>query len=266
MPKFNMSEEDAKILVNYFGAVDRLSNPRLGLDYPYFAIGQREPGYLEQQTELYVHKLSKEDLKKREEQLKPIWEKELPTQESDLKAQIETTKKDSEKAKAEEDKATGDDKKQKAAAREKLEARQKNLEKELEDLKKLVTQPREWEHDKVYATDGYRLIVNNKLCLSCHLVGGQGKDPKGPRLDGVANRLRPEWVGMWIANPTRMLIYRVGNPAMPQNFPKGTDDGKEYFAGDARDRVLGSRDILTLYPKVANMPENRNYRAPEGAK
>jgi cytochrome c2 len=41
MPRFNMSEEEARALVNFFAAVDKLNNPRENLDYPYFNIPQR---------------------------------------------------------------------------------------------------------------------------------------------------------------------------------------------------------------------------------
>src|SRR5207302_8307111 len=35
MPRFNMSDEEAMDLVNYFAAVDRINNPGIGLTYPY---------------------------------------------------------------------------------------------------------------------------------------------------------------------------------------------------------------------------------------
>src|SRR5262249_10364748 len=34
MPRFNMSDDDARTLVNYFAAVDRRHNPGIGLEYP----------------------------------------------------------------------------------------------------------------------------------------------------------------------------------------------------------------------------------------
>ena len=54
MPKFNLSEQDATDLVNYFAATDRMANPASGLNYPYQAIPQRDEDYWKRRTGQYV--------------------------------------------------------------------------------------------------------------------------------------------------------------------------------------------------------------------
>src|SRR5262249_14072544 len=54
MPKFNLSDDDAAALVNYFAAADRLSNPALGVQFPYFAIKERDESYLLNQNKAYL--------------------------------------------------------------------------------------------------------------------------------------------------------------------------------------------------------------------
>ncbi len=62
MPKFNMSDEDAMTLVNYFAASDRLSNPGGGLDYPYLHVPQRSDSFWREETAEYVERLKKDKL------------------------------------------------------------------------------------------------------------------------------------------------------------------------------------------------------------
>ena len=62
MPRFNMSDEEAKTLVNYFAAIDKLNNVRENLEYPYFKIPQRgslEDEYWRQKTSEYLARLEK---------------------------------------------------------------------------------------------------------------------------------------------------------------------------------------------------------------
>src|SRR5205085_1037576 len=46
MPRFNMSSDDAQALVNYFAATSKVTNPGIGLTYPYLAVPEREDAYL----------------------------------------------------------------------------------------------------------------------------------------------------------------------------------------------------------------------------
>jgi mono/diheme cytochrome c family protein len=53
MPKFNMSPEEARAIVNYFAAVPKLTNPGAGVTAPYVFIEQREPEYWRRTTAGY---------------------------------------------------------------------------------------------------------------------------------------------------------------------------------------------------------------------
>jgi hypothetical protein len=253
MPRFNMSEDEAMALANYFAAVDRLANPRLGLDYPYFPFPQREQGFLQEKSAEYTRKLGKEDLAKRADRMKEMWKELLPQHEKEFEAKIAAARKAVDDAKKPDEKTQA-------------EKRLKDLQAELEGWKKLEAQPKSWKKDRVYATDAFRLLVNNDLCLACHQVGSHGNKPIGPRLDMVSDRLRPEWTKMWLASPQRMMVYPHGAHPMPQNFPNGEIKLQDVFKGSPLDQVTGIRDVLMLYPKVADMPEDRRYNPPQGAK
>ncbi len=73
--------------------------------------------------------------------------------------------------------------------------------------------------------------------------------PQGPNLALTAERLRPEWVREWIANPDRLFGYK---PAMPQNFPNDSLDYQNVFVGKTLDQVTAVRDVLMDLPRVAD--------------
>jgi hypothetical protein len=85
--------------------------------------------------------------------------------------------------------------------------------------------------------------------------------PQGPNLDLTADRLRPDWVKQWLANPARLFAY---NPNMPQNFPGGSLDYQDTFVGSPLEQVTALRDVLMDLSRVADMPGNRS-RAPVAA-
>jgi cbb3-type cytochrome oxidase cytochrome c subunit len=53
MPKFNLSKEEARALVDYFAAVARRQNPGAALSHPYTAIDQRGEAYWKQRAVAY---------------------------------------------------------------------------------------------------------------------------------------------------------------------------------------------------------------------
>ena len=102
--------------------------------------------------------------------------------------------------------------------------------------------------DSSYLAESWKLL-NANVCIGCHSVGGKpfqgGGDPMkvthGPDLHRVYDRLRPEWLTVWLAKPqfitpyTQMLIPKA-EPSL--------------FAGDA-DRAVQTealRDALLNYP------------------
>src|SRR5262249_39249067 len=60
MPRFNMSEDEARTLVNYFAALERMGNPGIGLTYPYLAVPQREDEFWARQSAEYVARLKQD--------------------------------------------------------------------------------------------------------------------------------------------------------------------------------------------------------------
>jgi mono/diheme cytochrome c family protein len=76
MPRFNMSEDEAQAIVNYFAASDRLSNPGSGLTYPYAAIPQRDERYWHDQNQRYLAQFKDraKGLEERAKELQPFWE------------------------------------------------------------------------------------------------------------------------------------------------------------------------------------------------
>ena len=145
------------------------------------------------------------------------------------------------------------------------------LEKELKELKAGVESKSlqgallgEWASSGVYATDAYRMVAGSP-CLSCHQVPSISPNPsKYPSLSLAAERLRPDWAQRWIASPQRLLIYAEGPNPMPNQFKRSEPWWKNEFAGDGLEAATGIRDFILDYPRLANMPANRYYRAAPG--
>jgi mono/diheme cytochrome c family protein len=62
MPKFNMSDDEAKELVNYFAGVDRLRNPGTGLTAPYLTIEQHDDKFWSDRNRDYAARMGKAKL------------------------------------------------------------------------------------------------------------------------------------------------------------------------------------------------------------
>lgn len=105
---------------------------------------------------------------------------------------------------------------------------------------------------KNYLEDSWHVVNHQLLCVKCHQVGGQAykaadpkKDIRGPNLENVSQRLRPEWVLLWIHNPPWITPYT----SMPPLFKKNE---KQYdlFGGDSDTQVTAARDALMNYPRM----------------
>src|SRR5207245_1420178 len=164
MPRFNMSDEEAMALVNYFASVDKVNNPAAGVIYPYVAIPQRDEEYFRKMSIEYVDRLKKskvppdlvEPLKKqklfaegdtmysvRVKELEPIWKQAYQEQLKDLEGKLKTARARAEKPKPEE--------------KEGVEKAVKDLEQEIATLKKKGYQALQslWEEKEAYVADGY---------------------------------------------------------------------------------------------------------------
>jgi mono/diheme cytochrome c family protein len=261
MPRFNMSDEEAMDLVNYFAAADKVSNPGIGLHYPYInPFPQRQEAYWDAESQRYVSRLKEQNLlQSRLTELQPLWEllrnQQLASVELALKEakEAEAQEKDKDKKKGEADNV-------------------KALEAHLAALRNrdafIQSEQKQWEEHGAYASDGFRLLASYDRCLNCHQVGALApKQPIGPPLDLAAERLRPDWLLRWIGNPQRLLIYPDGSNPMPQNFPSkqiGNMTQAMDFAGTPLEQVTAVRDVLIDYPKVSSMPANRMYRPQAG--
>ena len=141
MPKFNMSEAEAKALVNYFAAID-------GVEYPYSFASRRRGNHLQDAEQRY--------------------------------RQI----------------AAGN------AVGTRLDAAMKVV------------------------TDG------RNGCTQCHAVGDYAEAPKGPNLEMIYRRLRPDYVRRWIARPVSILPYTSMPENVKYNPADPAQDGIVFKAGD----------------------------------
>jgi hypothetical protein len=246
MPKFNMSDDDARAIVNYFNGADKAGNPGIGLEYPYAAVPQREDAYLRQKTAEYISRLKavgQYDARKKE--FADYWTKTLAEQHAAAQARakaaddkVKAAMNDAEKAVFQKEKDTADAEVKRLA--------DKVAKKDTSEL------AQQWEEREAYVADARRLVVNQGLCLTCHNVGGEpAKETKGPLLDQTGDRLRPEWTQRWITNPTRYLHY---NSVMPVNFKATTRDFQDAFVGNSYEQIQAARDFLMLYPTVRDWP------------
>jgi hypothetical protein len=156
MPKFNMSDEEAQTLANYFAAVENVP-------YPYQRIPQQEPTYLAHRNQLFQE-------------------------------------------------VFGD-------------------------------------QEETYLSESWNTL-NAPLCIKCHSVGGrtyQGTDPskdiRGPNLDRVQQRLRAEYLDLWLFKPSAILTYT----SMPVNFARHTRQFPELFGADQTWQTEGVVDALLNY-------------------
>jgi len=237
-------------LVNYFSSVSRLTNPGAGVRSEYVNVPEREEIYWRTRTAEYVQRLKEQKkYEERVQEMEPIWQDALRRRIAEAEASLPAAEEAVKQAK------DADAKKQKQADLDVLKERIKfwKSDRGKEQLRK------EWEETGAYATDAYKLLTDRNLCLQCHNVGDVViASPQGPNLALTAERLRPEWVKEWIANPDRLFGYK---PAMPQNFPNDTLQYQDRFVGKTIDQVIAVRDILMDLSRVAAMPGNRSRTA-----
>ena len=259
MPRFNMSPEEASALVDYFVAVEKLTNPGTGAGTSHLAIPQRDDKYWRERTPKYVADLKKAKLlDERLKKLEPYWKLVRQEEAQAAVRRREIAEEAFKKAMTDETAKANLD-----AAKKDADAAEKRLKDN--DFKGLTEQ---YEESNAYADDSYRLLISvaGRACLGCHQIQGSG-GKKAPPLDLAADRLRPEWTKRWIANPQAMFSY---NPAMPTNFPKkpkGGEKSQDLFVGSTLEQISAARDVLMDLSRVSGLPANRFYHmAPAGGK
>jgi mono/diheme cytochrome c family protein len=276
MPRFNLSDDEARALASYFAAADRLNNPDIGLTYPHDTIPQRgelTDRYWTERTADYVRRLEADPKRKLYDavlaELTPAWE-EIVKERKAKAGEAETKRKEAEKRvedlKAAE-KNEKDAQKKKALADSLRDAEQRKgfWAAESQRLRGIADKAtvdslrQQWRNTEAYAHAGYRVLT--KVCASCHEVGQVQPSPdqlQGPSLNLSHERLRPGWLKRWIAHPQRYLPYAS---SMPQNFPNTPDQPQfqELIAGTPLQQVLGVRDALINFPVVSELPVNRAW-------
>jgi hypothetical protein len=286
MPKFNMSPDEARTLVDYFAAVERSENAGIGLKYPYESIPQQEPfseAFWREKNAAYVAKLKASKTKdasgkeislwdNRLQELSPVWQqirKDLEAKQAEAQA-----KKDGAKVRFDAAKKAEDAEKD-PAKKAQLESITKNEEGAFqawegqwnilsEQLKKSQGEGLQalWAAEEAYQTDAFRIIANKQLCMQCHKVGPapNTNQIQGPPLTLASQRLRPGWLQRWISTPQRFLTYAS---SMPNNFPSDkVGQFQELFAGTPLEQITGIRDVLMAYPRVAALPINHYWMLP----
>lgn len=103
------------------------------------------------------------------------------------------------------------------------------------------------DHD--YLSESWKLL-NGPVCITCHFVGGRQLKAlkpedsiRGPNLEGVANRLRPDWLQLWLYRPSWITPYT----SMPQNFPPSKQQFEEVLGGNPNLQTIALRDALMNY-------------------
>jgi hypothetical protein len=106
------------------------------------------------------------------------------------------------------------------------------------------------DHD--YLSEAWKLL-NGPVCIKCHFVGGRQlivtkpeDSIRGPDLDVVANRLRSDWVMLWLYRPTWITPYT----SMPQNFPPSKQQFDDVLGGNANLQTIALRDALMNYHRL----------------
>lgn len=260
MPKFNMSQDEAQILVDYFAAVTKQTNAGIGLLYPHDAIPQRSDlnsEYWRGKTAEYIQQLDKTKQKdSRVAALTPVWEKIKSEREpvlnaalaakakeiDDIKVRLQTEK-DGEKTKALEAEIVA------------IKEEQKQIDAEIAQLK-VDEQRKRWESHEAYAVDAYRLLTSRETCSRCHQVGNIAAVEQvlqGPPLHLAGDRLRPDWIDRWVAKPVRFAPYTT----MIHYFSHGKTEHQTQFVGAPDDQIRAVRDALMNFPRVSALPANR---------
>jgi cytochrome c2 len=97
--------------------------------------------------------------------------------------------------------------------------------------------------------DALKIITDNNYCVKCHLVAdfNPGGDPKAlaPQLERVHQRLRPDFVHRWVANPKRHLPYT----GMPVNIPHNMPVSQQLYEGTSQQQLNAVVDLLMNFDR-----------------
>ncbi len=107
-------------------------------------------------------------------------------------------------------------------------------------------------NESPYLEQGWK-VLNANLCIGCHSVGNREvkiddpeKDIRGPNLEYVPDRLRPDWLLLWLYKPQWITPYT----SMPAPFPHGQMKFEGLLGGDADLQTKATRDALMNYHRL----------------
>ncbi len=107
---------------------------------------------------------------------------------------------------------------------------------------------------------GSGLPAKDRLCAKCHAVGGEPyagtgtDDIRGPNLQYASNRLRSDWLHLWLYNPSWVTPYT----SMPVNFNSSGKVMPQLFEGHPSTQVTGVRDALMNYYRLMETQSSKN--------
>ncbi|MCH2128997.1 MAG: c-type cytochrome [Pirellulaceae bacterium] len=112
-----------------------------------------------------------------------------------------------------------------------------------------------------------QIVTDNNYCVKCHIIGDPSKggfQPDGPsraqapNLANVFQRLRPDYVRRWIANPKQILPYT----GMPVNIP--FDPAAAHLGGVSQDLFPGTsmEQLDALVDMLMNFDVYSESRSP----
>lgn len=100
-------------------------------------------------------------------------------------------------------------------------------------------------------------MLNAPLCIKCHSVAGRQvaiSDPKtdirGPNLELVSERLRPDWTLLWLYRPQWITPYTSMPAPLPPQQPGAQPRYPEIFGGEGSRQTVSLRDALVNYYKL----------------
>jgi mono/diheme cytochrome c family protein len=88
-------------------------------------------------------------------------------------------------------------------------------------------------------------LFSDLQCMKCHPTGAVGASPGGgqdlaPNLTRARDRLKPEWIVDWLADPNKIQE----GTRMPTFWPDGQSPMPDVLGGDARKQMTSIRDYV----------------------
>jgi len=116
----------------------------------------------------------------------------------------------------------------------------------LSDQELEIRDYRSYQPDPVLLPVG-KSIFTDFQCLKCHPAGNQSPQPGGastsdlaPNLTKARDRLKPEWIVEWLADPNALQE----GTRMPTFFPDGQSPLPDVLGGDAKHQMMAIRDFV----------------------